>query len=77
MADSTTGGGTSVMLVVPPSATVPAPPGSPVVLVPTRPHLPYTGFDVSTVLVLTALLLALGALLLIAGRRPASRFRRT
>lgn len=77
MADSTTGGGTPVVLVVPPSTIAPAPPGTPAVVVSPRPNLPFTGFDVSTVLVVTALLLALGALLLIAGRRPASYLRRT
>jgi hypothetical protein len=75
MADS--GGGTPVTLLVPPSAIVPSPPGVPGVVVSPRPHLPFTGFDVTTALVLAALFLALGVLLIATGRRPTSKTRRT
>jgi hypothetical protein len=80
MADSGIGGdGTTVTLVVPPSGVVPTPtpPGAPVVVVSPRPHLPFTGLDVSTALILTALLLAIGALLIVSGRKPTPHFRRT
>lgn len=70
--------GTPVTLVVPPSATTPAPTATPsVVVTHPRPHLAFTGFDLSTALLLTALLLAAGLLLLVAGRRPALPSRRT
>jgi len=42
-----------------------------------RPHLPFTGLDLTTALILTALLLAIGALLLLSGRRPIPHSRRT
>lgn len=76
MADSgSSGGGTSVTLVIPAAAT-PSPTGTPVVVVNPRPHLPFTGFELSTALVLIALLLALGVLLVVTGRRPDPNTRR-
>jgi hypothetical protein len=66
MADSGMAG-TSVTLVVPPSAVTPNV-GTPAP--PPPHHLPFSGFDLTTGLVLAALLLAAGALLLITGRRP-------
>jgi hypothetical protein len=70
-----TGGGTTVTLVVRPPV---GPPSTPTVVVThPRPHLPFTGFDLATVLVLITLLLAIGAMFLIAGRRPTPHNRRT
>jgi hypothetical protein len=69
MADSgTTSGGTSVTLLVPAGSTVPGtnpPPVAP------PSHIPFTGFDLSTALVLAVLMLAVGTLLVRTGRRPA------
>jgi hypothetical protein len=77
MADGATGGGTPVTLVVPTVPVTPAPAATPgIVVTRPRPHLAFTGFDLSTALLLTALLLAVGVLLLVSGRRPAS-LRRT
>lgn len=59
--------GTSVSIVIPPSG---AHPGTPGVVTPSpRPHLPFTGLDVVSVALLAVLLLALGTLLVIRGRR--------
>jgi hypothetical protein len=70
-----TGGGTTVTLVVREPV---GPPTTPTVVVPQpRPHLPFTGVDLVAVLVITTLLLAIGALFLIAGRKPTSNLRRT
>jgi hypothetical protein len=70
--------GTAVTIVVPPHAVSPTtPPGAPVVVVSPRNNLPFTGFDVSTALVLTALLLAIGVVLILTGRRPTTHSRRT
>lgn len=70
--------GTTVTLVVPPAATTPAPTATPsVVVTHPHPHLPFTGFDLGSALLLTALLLAAGLLLLTSGRRPALPSRRT
>jgi hypothetical protein len=73
MADSGNTGGTPVTLVVPPTAVQPSPtPG--VVVTHPRPHLPFTGFDAGTALLLAVLLIALGAVLLVKGHRaPTSR----
>jgi hypothetical protein len=73
-----TGGGTSVTLVVPPSAVTPSPTSTPGVIANhPRPHLPFSGFDLGTALVLATLLLAVGVLLLLKGRRPNPHNRRT
>lgn len=72
------GGGTPVTLVVPPSAVTPSPTSTPgVVVTHPRSHLPFTGLDLTTALILTALLLAIGALLLLSGRRSTPHTRRT
>jgi hypothetical protein len=77
MPDSRTSGGTTVTLVVPGPPLTPQPTSTPTVVVThPRPHLPFTGFDLSTALILTVLLLAVGALLITSGRRPA-QLRRT
>ena len=67
MADSTSGG-TPVTLFVPPGSTTPTvtPPA-----VRPRPEIPFTGFELTTALVLMALLLAIGTVLVTVGRRPA------
>jgi hypothetical protein len=63
-------GGTPVTLIVPPAVAQPSPtPG--VVITPPRPHLPFTGFDAGTALLLAVLLIALGALVLVKGHRAA------
>lgn len=66
MADSTSSG-TPVTLFVPPGSTTPTvnPP-----VVPPRPDLPFTGFELITALALVALLLAIGTVLVAVGRRP-------
>jgi hypothetical protein len=71
MAYSEDGSGASVTLVVPPSAARPSPtPASTPTSTVThpRPHLPFTGFDASTAVLVAVLLVALGALLLVRGR---------
>lgn len=78
MAHNGSSGGTPVTLVVPPTATSPIPTATQGTSAPApRPHLPFTGFDLGTALLLTALLLAAGFLLLASGRRPALPSRRT
>ena len=79
MAGNGNGGGTSVTIVVPPSSVHPNPPATPAVVVThPRPHLPFTGFDVASALLMAALLLALGALLLVRGHhRPTPHTRRS
>lgn len=72
MADS---GGTPVTLLVPavrpetPTTTHTSPP-------PPRAHLPFTGFELLPLLMTAALLLAVGLLLLLPGRRRAHLHRR-
>ncbi|MCW2599189.1 MAG: hypothetical protein JWM02_1018 [Frankiales bacterium] len=78
MADSgSTGGGTPVTLVVLPTTSAPSPISTPIAVVTNpRPHLPFTGFDFTTALVVITLLLAVGVLLLVTGRRPTPKARR-
>lgn len=69
---TTADGGTSVTLVVPPQQ--PVTPEHPVPPTPSDPsHVPFTGFELGAVLVLAAVLLAVGCALLAAGRRPLTR----
>lgn len=80
MAENGNGAGTPVTLFVSPQGPSPVATATPTVTVPPplpRPHLPFTGFDLSTALVLTALLLSVGLVFLASGRRPAPHFRRT
>jgi hypothetical protein len=74
MAESGNGGSaTTVTLVVPPGGL-----GNPGVTTPVpKPHLPFTGFDFTSAVVLAALLLAVGVLLLVTGHRPFAHTRRT
>jgi hypothetical protein len=65
----TDGTGTSVTLVISPSPRPITPPTPAVVVTHPRPHLPFTGFDTSTALVLMTLLFVLGVAFLLAGRR--------
>jgi hypothetical protein len=75
MAESDSTGGTPVTLVVPPLVAQPSPtPG--VAVTRPRAHLPFTGFDAGTALVLAVLLIALGALVLVKGHRAVSTTRR-
>lgn len=70
MADTPTSDtGTSVTLVVQPGSAVPVPTAP-------RPPLAHTGFELVTALAITALLLALGAMLLALGHRPGSHLSR-
>lgn len=71
MADSDSGGTPVTLLIQRETTPVTQPPHNPPVTHP-RPHLPFTGFDLTLALVLAALSLALGAVLLLTAR-PRSR----
>ena len=72
------GGGTPVTLVVSSSAVTPTPTATPgVVATPPRKPLAFTGFDLGTALVLTSLLLVVGVLFLVSGRRTTLTSRST
>ena len=78
MSDAT-GSGTPVRLVLPGSAPGTTTTGVPPVRTQHQPasHLPFTGLELLPLLLIAALLVAVGAVLLTSGRLPRAASRRT